>query len=79
MEKIESKNLDDLRPEYERSDFGELILGKYAARLSEETNVVILEPDVAKTFPNEKAVNEALRGLLRLMETTHLTIASSRL
>jgi hypothetical protein len=79
MEKIEPKNLDDLRPEYERSDFDELIIGKYAAQLSEETNVVVLEPDVAKTFPNEKAVNEALRALLKLMETTHLTMASSRL
>ena len=72
MKKADQKNTDELRPEYKRSDFGQLIRGKYAARLSEETNVVILEPDVAKAFPNEKAVNQALRALLKLMESTHI-------
>jgi len=73
MKKVDTKTTDDLRPEYKRSDFGKLVRGKYAARLSEETNVVVLEPDVAKAFPNEKAVNEALRGILKIMETTRLT------
>ncbi len=77
MKKVEPDSSDELRSEYKRSDFSELIRGKYATSLSEETNVVVLEPDVAKAFPNEKAVNEALRGLLKIMETTRLTIASS--
>jgi hypothetical protein len=68
MKKDEST--DELRPEYKRSDFGALVRGKYAARLSEETNVVVLEPEVAKAFPNDKAVNEALRGLIRIAEAT---------
>jgi hypothetical protein len=62
--------IDELRPEYKRSDFGTLVRGKYAARIAEETNVVVLEPEVAKAFPNDKAVNEALRGLIRIAETT---------
>lgn len=57
---------DDLRPEYKRSDFGEIIRGKYARRISEATNVVILDPQVAKAFPNDKAVNDTLRSLLKL-------------
>lgn len=61
---------DDLRPEYMREDFGTMVRGKYAARLAEENNVVVLEPDIAKAFPNEKAVNEALRALLKIMKTT---------
>jgi uncharacterized DUF497 family protein len=61
---------DELRPEYKRSDFGTLVRGKYATRLAEETNVVVLEPEVAKAFPNDKAVNEALRGLIRIAEAT---------
>ncbi len=73
MKKNDPKAVDDLRPEYRRSDFEKLVRGKYAARLSEETNVVVLEPDVAKAFPNEKVVNEALRGLLKIMETPRLT------
>ncbi len=73
MKKVDPKGIDELRPEYKRSDFGELVRGKYAAQLSEETNVIVLEPDVAKAFPNDKTVNEALRGLLKIMETTRLT------
>jgi hypothetical protein len=59
---------DELKPEYQRSDFGKLMRGKYASRLSEETNVVVLDPDVAKIFPNQEAVNEALRSLLKIDE-----------
>jgi len=47
------------------SGFGEIVRGKYAARLAAETKVVILEPDVAKAFPNDKAVNDALRSLIK--------------
>lgn len=35
-----------------------------------ETNVVVLEPELAEAFPNAKAVNEALRGLLDVAATT---------
>jgi hypothetical protein len=35
-----------------------------------ETNVVVLEPELAEVFPNTKAVNEALRGLLDVAATT---------
>jgi hypothetical protein len=52
---------DTLRPEYKRSDFGEMVPGKYTARTAETTNVVMLDPAVAKTFPNDQAVNNALR------------------
>jgi len=60
----------DMRPEYRRSDFTKLERGKYAARVAESSNVVVLEPELAKAFPNENAVNEALRGLLELAATT---------
>ncbi len=75
MKKVDSMNSDELRPEYKRSNFGELVRGKYAARLSKETNIVVLDPDVAKAFPNDKIVNEALRGLLKIIESTRLTKA----
>jgi hypothetical protein len=65
MKKASRKPTDDLRPEYKRSDFGTLVRGKYAQRLIEATNVVVLDPQVAKAFPNDRAVNKALRGLLR--------------
>mgnify|MGYP001612414266 CR=1 FL=1 len=59
---------DDLRPEYKRSDFGEIIRGKYARRLGKATNVVMLDPEVAKAFPNEKDVNEALKLVIKLKQ-----------
>jgi hypothetical protein len=65
MKKSSRRAAADLRPEYKRSDFGTLVRGKYAQRVSEATNVVVLDPKVAKAFPNDRAVNKALRKLLR--------------
>ena len=61
---------DELRSDYKRSDFERLERGKYAARVAAETNVVVLEPDVAEAFPNDQAVNAALRGRLDLAAKT---------
>jgi hypothetical protein len=65
-----AKSTDQLRSEYRRSDFGHLVRGKYADRVAAETNVVVLEPEVARAFPNDEAVNKALRGLIDLAATT---------
>ena len=40
------------------------VRGKYSQRVRESTNIVLLEPEIAKAFPTEDAVNAALRGLL---------------
>ena len=66
MKKAKSELNDWLQPEYKRSDFGELVRGKYAKRIREATNVIVLDPQVAKVFPNDEAVNNALRGLIKL-------------
>ncbi len=50
-----------MRDEY---DFTNGVRGKYAERFAEGTNLVRLEPDVAKQFPTSEAVNEALRDLV---------------
>ena len=56
---------DDLRPEY-HFDYSKAVRGKYYKRiLKEGTNVIILEPDVAKAFPDSAAVNDALRVVLK--------------
>ncbi len=51
-----------MRNEYDFSQGGR---GKYARRYAQGTNVVVLEPDVAKVFPNSKIVNASLRGIIR--------------
>jgi len=79
MKKVSRKPSDELRPEYKRSDFTSLIRGKYAERVSQATNVVVLEPTVARAFPNDRAVNDALRGLLRAKkESARPTTRSAR-
>jgi hypothetical protein len=79
MKKVRVKSVSDLRPEYKRSDFGKIVRGKYAARLAQATNVVVLDPEVAKAFPNDKAVNNALRSLIKVAEaSTRPTRASTR-
>jgi hypothetical protein len=57
---------DDLRPEYDFSALKNGVRGKYAARFSAGTNLVLLSPDVAKYFPDEQSVNAALRTLIRI-------------
>jgi hypothetical protein len=70
MKKAKSESNDWLRPEYRRSDVGEIVRGKYARRLGESTNIVVLDPQVAKAFPNDDAVNTALRGLMELARSS---------
>ena len=61
---------DELRPEY-NFDYSKAVRGKYYRRIMREgANVAILEPDVAKAFRTSAAVNEALRSLLQISETT---------
>ncbi len=63
MKKARKRTGDELRPEYKRSDFGELVRGKYAERLREKSNVVVLDPRVTRFFPNAASVNSALLSL----------------
>jgi hypothetical protein len=44
-------------------DFAKGVRGKYARRYAEGTNVVVLDPDLAKLFPDSKSVTDALRAL----------------
>ena len=57
---------DELRAEYDFSEIEGGVRGKYAARFKEGTNLALLEPDVAKAFPTDESVNEALRLLLQI-------------
>ena len=55
----------DMLEEY---DFSSGIQGKYSKRYNEGTNVVVIEPDVIKYFPDHDSVNQALRSLSELIE-----------
>ena len=55
-----SEGRDTLRAEY---DFSKGVRGKHAAKYAEGTNVVVLEPDVAREFKTAEEVNETLRAV----------------
>jgi len=63
-----AKVSDELRPEYRREDLAQGVRGKYFESYQKGSNLVLLSPDVAKVFPTEAAVNEALRSLIDLAE-----------
>ncbi len=65
MRKKKKTNLDDeLRPEYDFSKLQGGIRGKYAKKYQAGTNLTLLAPDVAKAFPTDESVNDALRQLI---------------
>jgi hypothetical protein len=63
MKKAREKNNEMLR-DY---DFSQGVRGKHARRYAQGSNVVVLEPDVAKVFPNAEVVNSSLRGLAQII------------
>lgn len=74
--KPKSPEVAEMRAEY---DFSTAVRGKYQKRLAKEgSNVVVLDPDIAKAFPNSASVNEALRVVLKAGKTARrLTTRSS--
>ena len=65
--KSKDERADELRAEYDlRELLKEGVQGKYADRLREGANLVLLDQDVAEAFPTDEAVNKALRLVVQL-------------
>jgi len=58
----------ELRDEYDLSSMAVVAKGRYAPHRRAGKNVVLLAPDVARAFPTDEAVNEALRLVIRIAE-----------
>jgi hypothetical protein len=78
MKKAKKAPADEVRSEYKRSDFGGLVRGKYIERLKANSNVVVIDPEVADLFPNAEAVNTALRSLAEIAKRAGSTPGSTR-
>ncbi|AFY94836.1 hypothetical protein [Chamaesiphon minutus] len=65
---IDNEMEDELQPEYDFTQLEGGVRGKYVDRYRAGTNLVRLDPDVAKSFPTENAVNEALRLLMQIAQ-----------
>ena len=63
---IEKEMEDELLAEYDFSRMEGGVRGKYVERYRAGTNLVLLDSDVAQAFPNDQAVNEALRLLIQI-------------
>jgi hypothetical protein len=59
-----NKSEDGLEKEYNLKSLGKGVRGKYFEEYQKGTNVVVIDPELSKTFPNAKAVNDALRKIL---------------
>ena len=59
-----NKSNDELEQEYDLKSLGKGVRGKYFENYQKGTNVVVIDPELSKVFPNAKAVNDALRKVL---------------
>lgn len=60
-----SESADDMRAEYDFSKMNLVGLGIYAERYRSGTNIVLLDRDVRKAFPDDRSVNEALQEIAK--------------
>jgi hypothetical protein len=69
MKKKENKSSkdDDLSPEYDFSKMKLVGRGIYAERYRSGTNLVRLDRDVRKAFPDDESVNKVLREVAKAM------------
>jgi hypothetical protein len=65
MKKKRDEDSDEMRPEYDLSKLKFVGRGIYAERYRSGTNLVLLDSDVRKAFPDDEAVNEALRVIAK--------------
>jgi len=59
-----------MRSEYDLSRLGLGVRGKYYARATSGSNLVLIEPDLAAFFPDAKSVNRALRLVAEAAQAT---------
>ena len=63
MKKADKKLKNEIRPEYDFASMKGGVRGKYVSKYRAGTNLVLLEPELARAFPTDAAVNQALRAV----------------
>jgi hypothetical protein len=72
---VENEMEDEFLSEYDFTQMEGGVKGKYVERYRAGTNLVLLDPDVAQAFPNDAAVNGALRMLIEVAQRQQLNTA----
>lgn len=79
MKKLSTSKADQDIPELKREQLGAGVRGKYFKQLAENSNVVVLLPEIQKAFPTSEAVNKALASMLAFtQEAQSLTARPKR-
>lgn len=78
MKKPEKQPDGEMRAEYDFESMKGGVRGKYVKQYRAGTNLVLLYPVLAKAFPTESAVNEALHAVLNILKTVRLPVDSSQ-
>lgn len=79
MKKASTSKVDQDIPELKREQLGVGVRGKYFKQFSQDSNVVVLLPEIQKAFPTSEAVNKALASMLAFtQETQSLTARPKR-
>ena len=74
MKKANQKLKDDILQEYDFASMKGGVRGKYVNQYRAGTNLVLLDPAVARAFPSDAAVNQALRAVLSAARVAKLPI-----
>ena len=67
---IKKKDDYELHEEYDLTKMPILPKGRFDPKRRVGTNVIVLEPELAKAFPNDEAVNKALRSVLKAAKSS---------
>jgi hypothetical protein len=80
MKKNSTPKQDDyeLKDQYDLSKMTILPKGRFSPEHRAGKNIVVLEPDVAQVFPDDEAVNKALRSLIKLTPTKDRQIGEKK-
>ena len=72
MKKANRKPTSRLRSKSGFASLEDVVRSLYLKRSRAGTNLILLDPDLAKAFPTEDAVNDALRSFLRMTKSARL-------
>jgi hypothetical protein len=68
MKRVNRKSAGEMRAEYDFGSMKDGVRGKYAKNYRAGTNLVLLDPEIARAFPDDASVNQALRAVLEITQ-----------
>ena len=70
MKETSKSKIDRDIPVLNREQLSKGLRGKYFQQYTQQSNVVVLKPEILKAFPTAEAVNKALASMLAFSEAT---------